>query len=594
MKARLVWVIAFALPVLMPIGLPSCSPEKADAAALFVAREAINNWPLVEGQPLPAVYAPAREVRLTACRGEYESASVVLTTDVLLPAVLLAAETKPALPVDVKAVVPVMRSVTWDRARINCLLMHDPNLVKQSNEPPASLADLPLDWTTPWVTRAEYVATYEQGKTLWAREPIDTATLQAQDVTDRAQWWLTVHVPEKAAPGLYVGSVRVLCAGKLIGEIPLTIKVPAFDLLPDPLIRSIYYPTYAQSTADPSVWERYHAVTDEQYLAENRDMAEHGCMTPTLYEAPRRTADGTLDWTLVDHLLSLREQAGLPKGLLFAFDCPPMIQSRTVTAEEYTANMMAAHQVAEGAAERGYTYCVMGADEFSGEALKALHDTYASLREGGTPIWVAGYAGYSDVVGDVLDYAIVSHIGALVHDQQYQWQERSLNVLVHPDRWGWYALSGGTSEASRRDIAATHRYGHKVLTYMDPPGGWLFAEDHRRWRGLGLWKYDVDGTMTWAYVHINSATQHAGEDVSYGGSSFVVRGPVAPFDSLAWEGYREAADDSRYLATLQAAIARGGPQAGAAQAWLDDVREDVQLDAWRSGMIRWIERLKGE
>jgi len=51
---------------------------------------------------------------------------------------------------------------------------------------------------------------------------------------------------------------------------------------------------------------------------------------------------------------------------------------------------------------------------------------------------------------------------------------------------------------------------------------------------------------------------------------------------LGWEAYREAADDTRYLTTLQTAIAEGGPGAEEAQAWLDAIPEDVNK------MLTWI------
>jgi len=467
MRTPICWVMVVVL--LLVMGSPYLHKE-ADAAELFVARSAINDWPLVEGQPLPKIYQPARQVSLACCRGEYEPASVVLTTKVPLQAVTVIAETTPPLPIDIRAVVPVMTHICWDGVRVNCLLVHDPSLVEQRDEPNPWLATLKREeWRNPHVSFDDYVAFQSPGRTVWAREPIDTETLQPQDVTDRAQWWLTVYVPEDTAAGTYAGSIKVVAAGELINKVPLTVRVPAFDLEPDPLIRSAYYPTYARSVTDEARWDTVNAITDEQYIAENRDMVEHGCTRPTLYAGPKRMEDGTLDWSDLDHLLAMREQAGMPKGLLFAFDCPPIkVVDRPLTDEEYAQNVAAAREVAAGAAERGYEYCMMGWDEASGDRLARLHDSYASLQEGGIPVWVACYAGYSDLVGDVLGYAIVSHHGALIFDRHYQWQERTCNVLANPKAWDWYALSGGTTDGSRRDIAATHRYGYKVLTYMDP------------------------------------------------------------------------------------------------------------------------------
>ena len=152
-------------------------------------------------------------------------------------------------------------------------------------------------------------------------------------------------------------------------------------------------------------------------------------------------------------------------------------------------------------------------------------------------------------------------------------------------------------------IEAVHQNDYDIFTYMDPVAGEALPEVHRRFRGLGLWKVGLDGTMTWAYTHIQ------GNDVSFAEfdpdqdtlpsmkTSFVFRGEEAPFDTLAWEGFREGVDDARYLATLQeamsAAITRGQHTVlvSETQQWLDSLDVDADLDAMRLEMARRIEIL---
>ena len=126
----------------------------------------------------------------------------------------------------------------------------------------------------------------------------------------------------------------------------------------------------------------------------------------------------------------------------------------------------------------------------------------------------------------------------------------------------------------------------------------------RRTRGLGLWKVGLDGTMTWAYTHIGS------NDVTFAEfdpttetlpdliSSLVFRGEEAPFDTLAFEGFREGVNDARYLATLQAAMSaatalgQNTALVNATQAWLDSLNAtNADLDAVRLEMARLIEIL---
>jgi len=526
----------------------------ASEPVLLVARPAINNTPIIEGHALPSLYRPRKGIRLTCCRGEYESASIVLTTDKLLQDVLVSV-TLPGLVVDVKAVMPTLhvfydhsqQIVREGRPYISWLLMHDPSLVERSDE----------------------------GGTRWSGEPVDTATLQPQDVVDRAQFWVTVYVPDKVAPGRYRTVLRVTAAAKQIASLPFEVYVPSFELAADPFIRSVYYPTYlTYSFADePNRQAHLNTVSDEIYLAECRDMARHGCLYPTFYTSPRLNADGSLDWDPVDHALALREQAGLPKGILFGMDTGVLVTDREFTNEEWTKNVAASRRLAEGAAARGYRWLVMGADEWRGERLAREHDSLASIREGGCPIWVATGLDFWKIIGNVIDYPVVGY----------------------PIFGGWPYAYGKVAvtlpEAAGHYRDTIHASGGTILTYPDPSGGHPRAEDHRRWRGLGLWKHGLDGTMTWAYIHYATPVDRAGQDINMNSLAFVVRGPAGPFGTLGWEAYREAADDSRYLATLQAAIAQGGSQAKQAQAWLDAVPEHIELDIWRRGMVRWIEKL---
>ena len=130
------------------------------------------------------------------------------------------------------------------------------------------------------------------------------------------------------------------------------------------------------------------------------------------------------------------------------------------------------------------------------------------------------------------------------------------------------------SDPAQAEIAGSHGYGYKVFSYMDPMPGYGNPEDHRRFRGLGLWQANLDGTMNWAYTHIydNDVVYDEGDPLPRLEYSFVLRGEEAPFDTLAFEGFREGVDDARYLATLLAAMAAAGPEhadlVADTQAWL--------------------------
>ena len=51
-----------------------------------------------------------------------------------------------------------------------------------------------------------------------------------------------------------------------------------------------------------------------------------------------------------------------------------------------------------------------------------------------------------------------------------------------------------------------YKNGAKIFSYFDPQGGMQVPEQHRRHRCMGMWKSGLDGTMTWAYIHIWTPT----------------------------------------------------------------------------------------
>ena len=156
----------------------------------------------------------------------------------------------------------------------------------------------------------------------------------------------------------------------------------------------------------------------------------------------------------------------------------------------------------------------------------------------------------------------------------------------------------------QRSIKFAHGRGNKVFSYFDPQGGQQVPEQHRRHRGMGMWKSGLDGTMTWAYIHIWTPTARlndpAMQDNGVAGNQngFVIRGPKGVLDKLSWEGYREGYDDARYLATLEDAMAKAkaagkhSELVARTRRWLDNLDVQADLDEWRAEMARRIEILK--
>ena len=589
-----------------------------DGYRTYVVAPAINNSTILEGYPLPAVCTGAQVMRVLCARGEYEPASFLIRTDQPLEEVMVRvndlsgpAGILPAETVDVRIAQKFYRAITWQNVTIPWVLVHDPQMLTILDKSPKWVTKITEEsWESPGGhTLQEYKAGRSKINQL-NKELIDPDTLQPSDIDDFQQFWLTVHVPPDARSGTYRGEVTITAAGTAARTLTLEVAVPSFDLLPPNFQYSMYYPTMlVRPDMTSEQREKYHPVTEQQYLAESRNMAVHGCLSPNLYLGPEQDEAGNIHFTRLSHIMDLREQAGLPKGgMLYLMDGAGMkIGPGELSEQERRRNIEVAQATVAWAKARGYSGALfMGADEYYGDSLRAMREGYASVRAGGSGIWVAGGADLVDFMSDVVDVPVFAHPGAMAVDQRVQWGVDAVEWLLHPERTPNWDPEILLTPGYQRMIEGAHRNGNKIFTYFDPQGGQPFPEYHRRHRGLGLWKTGLDGTMTWAYIHIWSRTLRPDDPkiqdngVGIGANSFVLRGPEGPLDTLSWEGYREGYDDARYLATLEDALAQAkaaGKHAelvAQTQRWLDSITVDADLDAWRREMARRTETLLGE
>ena len=577
----------------------------------YVINPPINNNPILEDEALPVECRDGTVMSIMCARGEYEPASFLVETDEPLKQVMVEvsplrggrAGTLPAKTVDVRIAQKFSMAVTWTRETFPWVLVHDPGMMKVVDDMPNYYRQLKEeDWKEPGIaTYKEYREGHRKINAL-VKPLIDTDVLQPADIEDSRQFWLTVQVPDDAKSGTYRGKVTITAKNARTTRLTLEVTVPDFDLLPPKFEYSAYYPTQLERpTTTDGQREKYHPITAEQYLAENRNMAVHGCLNPCLYAGPEQDEAGNIHFTHLSRLLDLREQAGMPKGvMLYLSDGAGMlIKEGELTDQEEQRNIEVAQATVAWAKARGYAGAMfMGADEFSGDRLRAMRESYESVRAGGSGIWVANHGDFANIMPDLLDRAIMAHKGALIVDGNEQWGSKARDYLMHRTRMIKWNPAVWLMPHYRHAIKAAHDHGNKAFSYFDPQGGQQVPEQHRRHRGMGMWKAGLDGTMTWAYIHIWTPTARMGDPytedngVCWSQNAFVLRGPKGVLDTLSWEGYREGYDDARYLATLQDAMAkasaagRHGTLVARTQRWLDNISIHADLDEWRREMAR--------
>ena len=584
------------------------SPPTPTAAGIYIPTEmqfsngrsysvnpAINNIAALSGHPLPELWQAGSTMKIMAARGEYEPATFVLATDTPLADLHVqvgpltgAAGTLATEALDVRVAQPYYKRITNTAATVPWVLTHDPSLF--------TIVQQQLPGTS-------YV--YNK-KNLLTRASIDTATLQPADVADRQQFWITAHIPDSATPGTYTAPVTVVSSNARDMQLTLEVRVPSLELLEPNFDYSIFYPAFLEGTF--TTGQPLAFLTETQYVNEMRNMQEHGLTNPNFYSGVDVNPDGTLDFTLLEHYISLREQAGmnLQGKPLYLPDNPLLIVKRNLTLAEKDQNIAYTTEIVAWANARGYgDVYFFGNDEASAGGLMAQSDSFQSIQDGGGKIFASlTQPSHYDAAGDLLNAPVVQHPGHVLWDQGAV-EITGEEFLLNGEEMAAYADPAVLMTPGFQTlIDDVHAHGDRVLAYMDPTGGQTLPEAQRRARGLGLWKVGLDGTMTWAYTHIHGnnvnfaeldPTTDALPDLI---NSLVLRGEEAPFDTLAFEGFREGVDDARYLATLQAAMSAATAQGqhtslvNATQQWLDSLNAtNADLDAMRLEMARLIEVL---
>ncbi|MAE67453.1 MAG: hypothetical protein CMJ18_24595 [Phycisphaeraceae bacterium] len=590
----------------MIVAALSCAATGSGAAAseqvyyrTFIVSPAINNLAIRPGVPLPQTCRRGDLLQVTACRGEFEPASFVVETRRTLESVHVDAELLrgsagiiPADAIDIRVVLPTFKRINDYPGTLNWLLMHDPGLLILKEEPwPESLQENASDHAR------HYTKTHH-----FTREPIDTSELQPADVKRRQQFWITVRVPEDAAAGFYTSTLTITAANAAPRKIILHLTVPSFDLAPPPFDYSVYHPAYLEG--GPMAVDNRHGyavLSERRYLAELRNMVEHGCLNPILRAGPGpEREDGQIDMSYAERILALRRQVGMPDKSIYFIGNGPFITGAVPEIDENNGarNTRLARQLARWAKQRGYEEVYLQAeDEASGDRLNRQRRAWETINQGGARVFVATGRDFNERVGDVLNLPILIHPMHLALDMINRIPSERF-FAMSPEVRDAIDLNRFLQPDYQQMVADVHRRGYRIFTYMDPMAGYTFPETHRRMRGLGLWKSGLDGTANWAFTHeTGNNFVNPGPARWYGLFDWVLRGKEGIFDTLSWEAYREGYDDARYLATLRQTLdqaEKSGKQPDLARdtrAWLTNLSIDADLDVWRHEMIQRTEQL---
>ena len=559
-----------------PGGLQAVSrAEREGRHALIYVTPPISDRMILPDQ-CGAAGTTSRIIALTAARGEYEPGSFVVSAMKDIPSLTVKVGdlrgdrgTIPSSRVDVKVVKCWYQAGTaWvsnrqDKSRRILtpeLLLNDDTLIRLDEEKQENYVKLAFP------DREEYVWISDPTEVSSRSMPVDKFPVQDSpvllpvdiDAGKNKQFWLTVHVPDDAAPGKYTGTITLSTAQETFDELTLTVNVLPFELLPPYYTSSMdYHGRLApEGKATIGSWLK----SRKQFRAELENMVAHGLRNCQHYSIPKE---------MLGEVLKIREEVGMDNRTLYLKSTIPI--GRPTDPEALEKIKRDVRDIIEFTKDYGTeTVYFYGMDERRGEELRSQRAAWTAVREAGGKVFVAGWGDNLEMMADVQDMHV---------------------------RAGW---------PNAEEVARWHALGHKIFAYSNPQTGVENPVVYRRNFGLVLWKYEYDGAATNAYQHTFGATWNDFDHRVFRAHTIAYPTIDGVIDTIAWEGYREGVDDVRYITTLEHAIAEAREsgdgelkqRAAAAEAFLErlksgNVVETKNLDVVREEIVAQIVKLTG-
>ena len=481
----------------------------------------------------PTDGVPFGTFRITAAQGEYEPASAVFfprkNIDRFLPKAgeLRSAEGAviPASALDIKLVkVWYQAGSAWysqmndnlKHVLVPEMLLNDENMIfadteKEENYVRYSNIDgsVSYQWMTANFSAVNYV--FHENRANIALI-LDAPELQPAVLNkhELKQYMFTLHVPEDAKPGVYTGRILLTAEGKDAGFIPVRVRVLPFRL-PQPK-------TYYNQEKGFYLSGYNMPCAGKPRIA--RNLAAHNALNPMEFPMidvlhPERFAED----------IRLAKETGLNTRPLFS-----------------------------GAHHSG----LMFSPDPKGKELKELENLERIIQE--TREICLKELGHTDFYC----YGVDEGSPATIRKERAAWRAvhkagGKIQVTTHPKGELLFALDyigipGAPSKEKAQDVDKFHESHPDGLCYWyaDPHSGPENPDFARRLHGIQAWKrnYDVISNYSWWRNNWNDSAIPYGE-AGYRGIILVYLGCEQVFDTLAWEGVREALDDVRYASYLK-------------------------------------------
>ena len=363
---------------------------------------------------------------------------------------------------------------------------------------------------------------------------------------ENATFWLTVHVPDDAKPGVYRGTIAFAGDGK-VAELPVQLRILGVTLKEDPdHTYGIYYDDPLDRALNaPDEASRKHWLRKSEL--EHADMVAHGTRNVTMdCWSPAADANGRFDMTE-----ALRRLEGeLDMAQRFGFQ-PPYVMSISSESvyEKYTKKRLANHlQGVQMPPEAFFTEmtAMVNAIEQERKRRSWPEFLYQPYDEPGSEPAVIEFT--ARLFKAVKAAGVRTYTTASPEKPAYQ------PLKPYVDIWCTQTF------LPAHDTAVADMKARPGLEYWCYPNDISGENDHtpvagaRMTYGFGFWRSGFKRLIPWMYQ------AGSGDPLNYLDGrmmDFFVRPDFdgTPIPVGLWEGFREGYDDMRYIYSLERAIA---------------------------------------
>jgi hypothetical protein len=394
---------------------------------------------------------------------------------------------------------------------------------------------------------------------------------------ENATFWLTVHVPEDAPPGLYRSRLRFTADGKA-ADVPVELRILDVTLQEDPkhTYGIYYYDPSRRAEEAPDEVSRQHWIHKAEL--EHADMVAHGTRNVTL-DCWSGAMDDQGEFEGLAASFA-RLQGQLDRANRYGFESPYMLSISTESIyEKYTGERLRSHLAG----------VKMPPEPFFAELTALVRTIEQERQRRGWPEFI--YQPFDEPSSDPAVVGFMTRVFATVKAAGVR-----TYTTAAPEKPGYQPFQPyvdvwctQTFLPDRETVLAdmAQRPGREYWCYPNDISG---ENDHtpaagaRMTYGFGFWRSGFVRLIPWIYQY---SVGDPDNNLDGRMMDFMVRSEPdgTPIPVTLWEAFREGYDDMRYIHILEHAIAvaKASPspavqaQAAEAQQALDSVWNAVPV-----------------